>query len=203
MSTLVKAWRDRWGRGEFPFYIVQLANYMSDADTPEVPSTWALLRESQREFAATTVNAGMACAIDIGEADDIHPRNKKEVGRRLALVALARTYEQAIESSGPVPVRATLVGDELVVEFEHAEGLHAKDDTLEKNFAISGAGGAWHWARARVEGQTVALRSDAVARPSRVRYGWRNNPRVNLYNGARLPAAPFEMKLDPASIIPD
>ncbi len=191
LSTLIGDWRARWGQGDFPFYIVQLANYLQPPAQP-VDDTWANLRESQSVAARQIPNAGLAVAIDIGEAGDIHPRNKRDVGHRLALNAFARVYGRQVEYSGPLYEAMEVEGKTIRLTFSHlAGGLAAKGGPL-KQFAIAGADKKFVWAEARIEGDTVVVSSPEVAEPAAVRYAWAANPEgCNLYNGAGLPASPF------------
>jgi len=135
-------------------------------------------------------NTGMAVTIDIGEANDIHPKNKQDVGSRLAQWALAKTYGKPIAASGPLYKAMRRQGNRIVLEFEYAEGLSARGREL-KGFAIAGADRRFVWADARIEGHTVVVSSPQVAEPVAVRYAWANNPQCTLINGAGLPASPF------------
>ena len=191
LPAMIKTWRTAWGQGDFPFLIVSLSNFMAVAPEPG-DSDWAELREAQAMTAANDPSSGLAMAIDIGDANDIHPKNKQEVGRRLALAALAKTYKRNVPYSGPVYASMSVEGDKAVLKFKHADnGLAAKDGEL-KGFAIAGEDRKWVWAEAKVQGaDTVVVRSDKVSKPVAVRYAWANNPVCNLYNGAGLPAVPF------------
>ncbi|MCC7348930.1 MAG: beta galactosidase jelly roll domain-containing protein [Phycisphaerales bacterium] len=191
LQRMVAGWRKDWG-SPFPFYIVQLANFMPP-DTEPTDSKWARLRAQQADAAAAIEHSGLAVAIDIGDAADIHPKNKQEVGRRLALIALAKDYGQKIEYSGPVYERCTAEGNRMRITFSHADGLHFKGGAAE-GFAIAGADGKFVWADARIEGSSVIVSAANIAAPQTVRYGWSDNPRCNLYNIADLPAVPFETK---------
>ncbi|MCC6240803.1 MAG: beta galactosidase jelly roll domain-containing protein [Phycisphaerales bacterium] len=191
LQRMVAGWRKDWAT-QFPFYIVQLANFMAP-DTQPTDSKWARLRAEQADAAAAIPHSGLAVAIDIGDANDIHPRNKQEVGRRLALIALAKDYGQAIEYSGPVYQSCVADGDSIRVTFSHAEGLHFQGAALE-GFAIAAADGKFAWAEATIDGASVILRSPSVTSPTKVRYGWSDNPGCNLYNSANLPAVPFETR---------
>jgi len=186
--AMIRDWRSGWGQGDFPFYFVQLANYMKRADQPG-ESDWAELREAQR-LTLCTPATGMAVAIDIGEADDIHPTDKQDVGHRLALNALARTYHRHVEFSGPDYRHFEIVGGQIRLAFDHAEGLDAKGGALH-GFAIAGADRRFVWADARIDGKAVVVSSPEVAAPVAVRYGWADNPDCTLVNGAGLPASPF------------
>jgi sialate O-acetylesterase len=188
--SMIRDWRRAFGQGDFPFHFVQLANFMArDAEPAE--SEWAELREAQALTLAEPAT-GMAVIIDIGEGDNIHPRNKQDVGRRLALNALARTYGRALEYSGPTYRSMGIEGSAARLTLDHAQGLVAKGEGgVVKGFAIAGADRKFVWAEARIEGQQVVVSSPKVQAPVAVRYGWGNNPEVNLYNAADLPAAPF------------
>jgi sialate O-acetylesterase len=197
--TLIRDWRSRWSRAKsprplhgdtaptaeaFPFYFVQLPNFVETID-------WPHLREAQAQALAEP-STGMAVTIDIGDPDDIHPRNKSEVGRRLALIALARTFGHVeIEWSGPWPDCVMIDGGEATIAFRHAEGLRGRGGEGVRGFALAGVDRVYHVAEARVEGRRVTVSSAAVAAPISVRYGWADNPDANLENAAGLPAAPF------------
>jgi len=190
LPALIGDWRARFRSGEFPFLIVQLANF---TDPPAEPGddAWAELREAQAKVAATLPGAGLAVAIDIGEAKDIHPKNKQEVGRRLALAALHGTYGRTTEWSGPVFRSMTVTGGAARVSFDHAAGLKTADGSPVKGFAVAGAAGPFVWADAKVDGDAVVVSSPKVSAPVTVRYAWAANPVCNLVNGAGLPAVPF------------
>lgn len=188
--TLIQDWRRAWGRGDFPFLFVQLANFMKTLPEPS-ESAWAELREAQ-SMALSLPKTGMAVAIDIGEADDIHPKNKQEVGRRLALAALAIAYGKDVVYSGPLYESMSIEGNRIRLRFKHVDGgLVAKDGEGLKGFAIAGEDRKFVWAEARIEGDTVVVSSPQVPNPVAVRYAWADNPVCNLYNRAGLPASPF------------
>lgn len=187
-ETMIRDWRRAWGQGDFPFLFVQLAGYRAALD-----SRWPEVREAQRR-ALALANTGMAVAIDIGEADDIHPKNKREAGRRLALVARALVYGERIVYSGPLFRQAARENGAMRLWFDHTGGgLVARGSQL-KGFEIAGAGGNYAPAEARIEGATVVVSSPLVAEPRRVRYGWADFPECNLYNAEGLPAAPFRFE---------
>lgn len=191
LPTMITDWRTRWGQGDFTFLIVQLANFMPRESAP-ADTAWAQLREAQAMTAAALPKTGLALAIDIGDAKDIHPKNKQEVGRRLALAARAIAYGEKIPYSGPVYKSMEVVDGKAVITFDHADqGLVAKGGPPLTGFAIAGEDGKFVWAKAEIKGDTVVVWSDAVAKPVAVRYAWGNNPECNLYNGADLPAVPF------------
>ncbi|MEP6669815.1 MAG: sialate O-acetylesterase [Chthoniobacter sp.] len=185
LPALIADWRARWG-SEFPFAWVQLPNFDGGAIRD-----WPLMREQMLKTLKVK-NTGMAIAIDVGEANNIHPKNKQEVGHRLALWALGTVYGQKVPSiSGPLPVGYEVRGSAVVLKFDHADGgLVAKDGEL-KGFVIAGEDKKWVSARAKIEGGEVIVSSSDVSKPAAVRYAWENNPVCNLYNGAGLPASPF------------
>jgi sialate O-acetylesterase len=189
LPTMIRDWRSRFGVGDFPFFIVQLANFQ-DAKPQPTESAWAELREAQSIVGNTVGNSAIASAIDIGEAGDIHPKNKQEVGHRLALDALATVYGQQVEYSGPQFKSMEKKDNTIVLHFTHADGLAAKAGTL-KGFAISGPDHHFIWADAKIDGQSVVVSSPQINDPAAVRYDWADNPDGTLYNAAGLPATPF------------
>ncbi|PHN05885.1 sialate O-acetylesterase [Flavilitoribacter nigricans] len=197
-KNMITSWRDQWGVGEFPFLWVQLANFMQPAPEP-VESGWASLRASQ-SATLSLPNTAEAVIIDIGEANDIHPRNKKDVGYRLALGARKVAYgEDDLIFSGPVYKSMRQEGNKLRLQFDQVgKGLTTKQDKYGylKGFAVAGADGKYVWAKAMIDGDEILVWSDAVAAPKMVRYAWADNPDdANLYNQAGLPAGPFQAKL--------
>jgi sialate O-acetylesterase len=188
--TMIKSWWNNWGQGDFPFLFVQLANFRETKEEPG-ESDWAELREAQM-MTLDMPNTGMAVIIDIGEANDIHPKNKQDVGKRLALWALANTYGKRVVYSGPLYKSMEKNGDKIVLTFDHCgDGLIARGGEPLKGFAIAGEDHKFVWADAKIEGNTVVVSSSAVANPIAVRYAWADNPVCNLYNKAGLPASPF------------
>jgi sialate O-acetylesterase len=183
-ATLIRDWRKRWGEGNFPFYIVQLAGQEAESNSPVV-------REAQATVLALE-NTGMVVTTDIGEAKNVHPHNKQDVGDRLARLALAKVYDRTIEWSGPVFESFAVEGAAIRVTFSHANGgLVAKGGPL-KWFEIAGADGKFVPAEAKIEGATVVISAAAVSQPVTARYAWVNFPDgSNLYNAAGLPAAQF------------
>jgi sialate O-acetylesterase len=199
LPTLIKDWRAGWGR-EFPFLVVQLPGW--SAGNPDGVQ-WAELREAQALTAKTLPKVGLAVTLDVGEKDDVHPKRKKPVGDRLGRVALALEYGEKVEASGPTFQGLTVEGDAAVVAFDHVGGgLVAGPDGAVTGFAVAGADGAFHPATATVRGETVVVRSEKVARPTAVRYGWKNWPDANLANKAGLPAAPFRTDDRPLTTMP-
>jgi sialate O-acetylesterase len=191
LPALIRDWRSAWGQGDFPFYIVQLANF-TPAPAEPGESDWAELRDAQLNTLRTVPATGLASAIDIGDAKDIHPTDKQEVGRRLSLWAIAAADGGKTECSGPLYAGATVEGSRVRVRFDHlGGGLVAKGGPLTR-FAIAGADRTWVWADAVIDGDTVVVSSPAVPAPVAVRYAWANNPAgCNLVNRAGLPASPF------------
>ncbi|MBW3622891.1 MAG: sialate O-acetylesterase [Armatimonadetes bacterium] len=186
---MIRDWRRAWGQGDFPFLFVQLAAFMPRKTEPG-DDAWAELREAQTMTLALP-KTGMASAIDIGDELDIHPRNKREVGRRLALNALALAYGRDISHSGPLYNSMRVEGDKARLRFRHANGgLMARGGELE-GFAIAGPDRMFVRADARIDGDTVVVWSDKVPNPVAVRYAWESNPPSTLYNRAGLPASPF------------
>ncbi len=212
LPLMIRDWRGHWGQGNFPFYICQLPNINPHLKIPG-ESQWAELREAQTKATALPHTA-QAVLIDAGEEADIHPKNKKIVGDRLALIALADTYGRQVVCSGPVFSSMAVEGDKIRVHFTHTDGgLVARDlpasyqpssqspttASLVRNspksslegFTICGEDRQWKWADARIEGNDVVVWSESVPRPIALRYAWADNPICNLYNGAGLPARPF------------
>ena len=185
---MIRNWRSAWGR-DFPFYFVQLANWRAGRAQPD-ESDWAELREAQT-MTLREPQTGMAVTIDIGDEQELHPRNKLDVGRRLAAWALANTYGQKIIPSGPLFDRYTVEGDKVRIHFKYGAGLRTSDGGPVKGFAIAGEDRRFVWADARIDGDTVIVWSPEIPKPVAVRYGWADNPTVNLYNAAGLPASPF------------
>ena len=186
--AMIEDWRREWGIGAFPFLFVQLANY---GRVPE-ESTWPELREAQA-MALGLANTGMAVTIDVGNPTDIHPRNKQDVGLRLALAARAIAYgEHDLEYSGPLFRQATRDADGLRLWFDHVGGgLDARGGQLE-GFQVAGRDGKFVSAQASISGNTVLVSSAAVKHPVGVRYAWAADAQGNLFNDAGLPASPFQ-----------
>jgi sialate O-acetylesterase len=190
--VLIGDWRKQWRQEAMPFLFVQLANFMAPVNDPS-ESGWAELREAQA-MALSLPSTGMAVAIDIGDADDIHPLNKQDVGKRLALSALRVAYGGDIVHSGPVYNSMSIEGNRIRLDFTSVgSGLTVKDRYgYLKGFAIAGEDGKFHWAQAFIERDQVVVFSNRVEKPVAVRYAWANNPAdANLYNAEGLPASPF------------
>ena len=187
--AMIRDWRMQWGQGKFPFLFVQLANWLQVKPEP-ADDPWAELREAQL-MTLDLPKTGMAVIIDIGEAEDIHPRNKQDVGKRLGLAAQKVAYGERLVFSGPIFRSMKKKGSEIRLRFDHVgSGLVAKGDKLE-GFAIAGADRKFVWADARIEKDTVVVSSPEVSDPVAVRYAWAINPVCNLYNQEGLPASPF------------
>ncbi|ALJ01522.1 sialate O-acetylesterase [Rufibacter tibetensis] len=187
---MISDWRIRWQQGYLPFLFVQLANYMKVKPEPS-ESDWATLRETQT-MALAQPNTGMASIIDIGEADNIHPQNKQEVGRRLALVAKNLVYHKPVQASGPMYQSYEIEDDKIKVQFSQTgAGLAANGNEPLKGFAIAGPDHKFYWATAVIEGNKVLVSSEKVKNPVAVRYAWADNPDCNLINKDGLPAIPF------------
>jgi len=195
LPGLIRGWRKVWGQGEFPFYYVQLPNFKAPQTEPVQDDGWVVVQEAMLKTLAVP-NTGMAVTIDVGEAKNIHPKNKQAVGKRLALWALARTYEKDIVCCGPIYKSATRKGGSIVITFDHVGGgLVAKGGKL-KGFAIAGADKKFIWAEAKISGDTVVVSSPEIKTPWAARYAWAPNPTCNLYNKAGLPASPFRTDRD-------
>ena len=188
--AMIKDWCNDWGQGKFPFLFVQLANFMAVKPEP-ADSAWAELREAQL-MTLDLPNTGMAVIIDIGEANDIHPKNKQDVGKRLALWALARSYGKKLVYSGPIYKSMKIENNKVILYFDHVGGgLIAAGDEPLKSFAIAGADRKFVWADAKIDGDNIVVSSGEVSAPAAVRYAWADNPVCNLYNEEGLPASPF------------
>jgi sialate O-acetylesterase len=191
LPTLINDWRAHFGQGDLPFLIVSLANHLPRLDKPS-ESAWAELREAQALTAKKLPACGLTISIDIGEAGDIHPKDKQTVGKRLALAAQAIAYGQKVEWSGPWYKAMTVEGSAIRLTFDHlGGGLVASDGAALTGFAIAGEDRVFVWAEARIDGDRVVVSSPQVAKPVAVRYAWANNPACNLANRAGLPAVPF------------
>jgi sialate O-acetylesterase len=190
--AVITTWRQQWKQGDFPFLFVQLANYMQTKDEPG-ESNWAMTREAQLKTLSLP-NTGMAVTTDVGEWNDIHPLNKEDVGKRLALWAQKQAYgDKKVVYSGPLYQSMQVQGNKIVLQFTSiGSGLVAKGGGDLKYFAIAGADKKFVWAKAAIEGKNVIVWSDQVPKPEAVRYAWADNPEgANLYNKEGLPASPF------------
>ncbi len=189
---MIEQWRAEWGQGDFPFYWVQLADFQSEVDQPG-ESSWAELRESQTKTMSLP-NTGEAVIIDIGEANDIHPKNKYDVAARLVRWALANDYGyENIEPQSPGYREMSVNGNKVVLKFDHvSSGLRTVDVNEVHGFAICGEDKKWVWANAKIVGNdTIEVWSEAVPAPIAVRYAWATNPVCNVYSKDGLPLTPF------------
>jgi sialate O-acetylesterase len=189
MTAMIQDWRRAWNRGDLPFLFVQLANFRPNPPTPGA-TWWAQVREAQR-LTLGLPNTAMASAIDIGNPLDIHPLNKQEVGRRLALAARAVAYGERIVHAGPLYDGMTIEGGRVRVRFQHAGGGLVLDTAKGSSFVVAGVDGTFKPATAVVEGDTVVVSSPEVAAPVAVRYAWEDDPMTSLRNKEGLPASPF------------
>jgi sialate O-acetylesterase len=186
MDDMIKNWREDWGQGDFPFYYVQIApyNYNNGVNS-------ALLREAQLSAMEIT-NTGMAVTMDIGNPKDIHPKNKKDVGYRLALWALAKDYGFTdIIFSGPVYKAMKIDGNKIILSFHYHQGLKTVDKKALTNFEIAGDDKKFYPAKAEIKNNNVVVYNDNVEKPVAVRYGWSDTAKPNLCNKANLPASSF------------
>ena len=204
MKALITGWRTVWGQGDFPFYFVQLANFQQPNDNPAGGDGWAKLREAQCKTLEIP-QTGMAVIIDIGEARDIHPKNKQDVGSRLAQWALHQAYgKKDLVPSGPLFREQKIEGGKIRISFDHVgsglivgakDGLEPVKEVADgklARFAVAGEDRKWHWAEALIEGESVVVGCEAVPTPVAVRYAYSMNPEgANLYNKEGLPASPF------------
>ncbi|WP_109829626.1 sialate O-acetylesterase [Reichenbachiella versicolor] len=190
LTSLITDWRIKSKQGYFPFYYVQLANWGQPKVEPEMKNSWAYLREAQ-EKALKLPMTGMVVTIDVGESYNMHPKDKKSVGERLAAIALKKSYQQDTRCEGPKLKDIEYNSPEAVVSFENSEGLKTLDNKKPLGFEIAGSDGKYYSAKARIERGRIILLSSNVSKPKYVRYAWGGNPQVNLYNAAGLPALPF------------
>lgn len=187
MKALIQGWRAVWNQGDFPFYFVQLAPYTYGGSVTALPEMW----EAQTASMAIP-NTGMAVIVDIGNLRDIHPRNKRDVGHRLALWALAKDYGKDIVHSGPLYKGHVVEADAIRIQFDHVGGgLKSRDGKPLTWFTIAGEDKNFVNAEATIDGQTIVVRSDKVAAPVAVRFGWHQLAEPNLCNASDLPASPF------------
>ncbi|MFP3590370.1 sialate O-acetylesterase [Chryseobacterium sp. SIMBA_038] len=189
LSTMILDWRNKWNQKNLPFFIVQLANFMESKSEP-TESNWAELREQQRKVSQTIPKTGLAVTIDIGEWNDIHPLNKKEVGKRLSLQAQKTLFNSNIISDGPVYESMKIDGNKIILSFKKTTDDFSNVSEL-KGFAIKGKDGIFKWAQAKVKGNKIIVWNDEIKDPIAVRYAWSDNPEGNLKNKNSLPASPF------------
>jgi len=190
LPAMIGDMRKLFGQGDFPFYIVSLPAFMHRRDQPG-DDAWAELREAQALTARTVKNAGLAVTVDTGDADNIHPKDKKVVGERLARCALAREYGKKIPAAGPTFTSLEPLPGALKLHFRHADGGLVVKGDKPAEFSVAGKDRHWHWAEAKVEGDSIIVSSPDVSDPQAARYAWQANPAATLYNRAGLPAVPF------------
>jgi len=193
MSQLISGWRKDWDQGNFPFLSMQLVNFESKT------GSWPALRAAQQTLSEEIPNTGMAVGIDIGEANNIHPKNKQEVGRRLAFLALKDVYDREIVASGPRIQSAAFEGNHVKVAFDIG-GANQKlilKSLKTSGFEIAGSDGVFHPAEAALNGSEIIISANSVPNPSAVRYAWTDNPQATVFNSEGLPAAPFMKSLTP------
>lgn len=195
-STMIQNWREAWGIGDFPFLFVQLANFMERKEV-QPDSNWAFLREAQTQTLELP-NTGMAVAIDIGNAGDIHPRNKKDVGLRLWQAAKKVAYGEDVIHCGPSFSKVEKQGEKVLVTFDFAgEGLQLSSGNEVRGFIIAGEDGQFVAAKGKILGPNqVEVSSSKIKNPVEIRYAWADNPETNLYNSLSLPAIPFRQKIN-------
>jgi sialate O-acetylesterase len=195
LETLISDWRSRWGQGDFPFAWVQLPNFRSKQVQPSETSGWVLVQEGMLKTLRRVANTGMAITIDVGEANDIHPKDKQTVGSRLATWALHDVYEQPNPtgaSMGPLFASLQINDSDALLTFDQAtQRLVTRDGEAVQGFAVAGEDRVFHWADAQIEGNRIRVSSSQVARPVAVRYSWAGNPLGNIYNMQGLPMSPF------------
>jgi len=191
---LIDDWRVRWGLGYLPFLYVQLANFKERSVLPVSKDDWASFRDAQFSTISRSQNTAMACAIDIGDGEDIHPKNKQEVGKRLYKAARAKAYHAGNVYSGPAYKSAKSVDNNLIISFEFASnGLKTSGNNAVTGFAVCDNNNQWTRANARISGNDILIENAANA--IRVQYAWQSNPECNLYNNEGLPAVPFNVEL--------
>ena len=190
---MITDWRKQWAQGDFPFLFVQLASFNAAGGDSQQGSTWAELREAQ-SMTLSLPGTGMAVTTDIGDPLDIHPKNKQDVGKRLAAIALSTCYRQEGEYSGPVYESMEIKGNKVLLTFSHiGKGWEIKDKYgYIRGFEIAGTDHKFHYAKARLEGTQIIVYQEGIDLPVAVRYGWADNPtEANLFNLDGFPASPF------------
>ena len=194
--VLIESWRDAWGRSDLPFYFVQIAPLKIEGEKNPTGTQIPELQAAQLHALKTVPNTGMVVTTDIGDLENIHPKNKFDVGIRLSLWALAKTYGYDVLCSGPIYRDMVAEGDRARIFFHHAEGgLKTNDGQAPREFTLAGQDGVFHPASAIIDGDSIVVFSDKVAAPFFVRYCWRDDAQGNLFNNeANLPASPFETR---------
>ncbi len=190
LPALIADWRNLFGQGDFPFYIVSLPFYRERSDVP-VENAWAEVREAQMLAAKNVKNSCLAVTVDIGDVESVHPLDKREPGDRLALCALGQHYGQKVVYSGPTLKSVERVKGAVKLHFDHVDGGLIAKGGEPGEFSIAGDDRKWHWATGKIDGDTITVSSSEVPNPKEVRYAWQGNPKATLFNGAGLPATPF------------
>lgn len=192
---LVRDWREQWGQQHLPFLYCQLSAISTNGGYQA--ACWPEFRDQQRRFLDTIPDTAMAVTSDLGHPTDVHPRNKRDVGHRLALAALARVYGRAVEFSGPLPLSATRRGDKVTIRFQHAKGLQSTDGESLNGFELAGDDGDYQPASASIANDAIVLKCGGVPAPVTVRYAWQPFPKPgqNLVNAAGLPASTFQLRV--------
>lgn len=194
LPALIADWRQQWRQPDIPFIYAQLPGFMDYRYLPS-ESNWAKLREAQRKTLSVPHTA-MTVNIDLGEWNDIHPDNKKDVGERMALAAIKIAYGENIVYAGPMYRSATVEEGKIIISFTHTgSGFITNDEEMIRGFAIAGPDKKFVWANARADGDRIIVWHKDIADPKYIRYAWADNPDVNLYNREGLPASPFEATL--------
>jgi sialate O-acetylesterase len=194
-KAMILEWRQEWHDAELPFYFVEESNFQQKQTLPVEPNGFSMIREQQHE-ALTLPKVGMVCSVDLGNGNPHYP-NKRPVGERLAGLALHDVYHVAATAESPLLESFVIKADTVTLRFAHAQGLHLREGSELKGFAIRGADGKWMWAKGKIIHDEIIVRSDAVAAPVAVRYAWAVNPITSVVNGLSLPLYPF--RTDPAS----
>jgi sialate O-acetylesterase len=192
MKMLVGGWRTDWNQPDLPFVIMQLVNFGGGGATWGTADSWAVLRAAQQKVADSVPAVWLATGIDIGDPKNIHPKNKQDAGRRLALVALDRVYRQEIVSSGPRPTAVRIDGSSAVLSFDAGGAGQTLVLKGAGGFELAGADGVFKPAQVVLTGETAVVSSASIDAPCAIRYAWSDNPASTLYNTAGLPAAPFQ-----------
>jgi sialate O-acetylesterase len=197
LQTLIADWRFKWNNTKLPFFIVQLPNYM-EASTQPQESNWAMLRYQQWRTTQVTIKTSLITTVDLGEWNELHPENKKDVGRRIAWEAMWQIFNDYVMPGSPEYWSSTIVNNKIVIEFTSTgNGLIIKGGGSLKHFAIAGADRKFVWANAIIKAGKVVVWNDNIKHPAYVRYAWADNPvNANLYNKENFPATPFEATID-------
>jgi len=197
LTAMVQDWRQRWNQ-ELPFYWVQIANFRAQSKTPDQDCGWTHIQDEQRRALATIPHSGMAVITDIGNANNVHPSNKKDVGERLARWALTKDYGvKGISYTGPLYKSTRFEGNKAIISFDYADGLTTMDGEPLRHFALAGEDGKWVWAQAQIVDDTVVVTSPSISKAHKVRYAWLHNAEgANLTNQSGLPTSCFSSEVE-------